>query len=223
MNDLTIIMLTPNKVPKEWAKYHKEMLLKAVGNTRVITVSNEPLDWGTNIIQDDYGLTNIYRQMLRASKLAETEFIAMADDDTLYPSDHFKYRPEANKFAYNLNRWHLFSWRSGKKAYYFHKPRPGNGLMIAPRQLVITALENRLRNRTELPSRLSGELGIKSYSRGCDICDYDTFYSHNPVVSFYHRESIDPLNQRMRKSPWPVRAFDLPLWRRASDLIEKFV
>lgn len=219
MKDLTVIMMTPNKVPKEWAKYHKKMLLEAIEDTPIITISAEPLDWGINLIQTGYSLTNIYRQMLRGAKLATTPYIAIADDDTLYPKEHFEYRPPPGTFGFNLNRWHLFTWG---KAFYFHKPRPGGGLMIAPRELVINAVEARFRDYPdEFPGFLLRELGTRGRAKDYDNGELHEFYSQ-PVVSFYHQQSIDPLNQRKRKAPWPVQAFDIPVWGRAEDLRKLF-
>lgn len=219
MNDLTIIMMTPNKVPKEWAKYHKEKLLEAAEDSSIITISNEPLDWGFNLIQTEYSITNIFRQMLRGTEIATTEFIAIADDDTLYPKAHFEYRPPEGTFGYNLNRWHLFTWG---RAFYFHKPRPGNGLMIANRKLLNAALNSRLKNYDVLPNWLSKEFGTKESTKEYDIGTLHTFYTWQPVVSFYHQQSIDPLNQRKRKVPWPVQAYDIPVWGRAEDLRGKW-
>lgn len=219
MKDLTVIMMTPNKVPKGWAAFHKKMLLEACGDTPIITISKEPLDWGTNVIQTEYGLTNIFRQMLRGAKLSTTPFIAIADDDTLYPKVHFEFRPPKNIFAYNLNRWHIFTWG---KPFYFHKPRPGNGLLIASRDLVIAALTARLENREELSGGSLKELGTHMGARQYDKAGFMTFSTSTPVVSFYSQQSIDPLNQRRKKAPWPVQTFELPHWGKADELRKHF-
>jgi len=132
-SDLTIIMCTANKVPEKWAEYHKNSLLHFSGEAEIIIVSYKPLDWGDhNLIQTEYSLTNLYRQIHRAASLAKTPYIATCDDDTLYNYDHFKIRPpdDNHPYAYNLNRWHLFSWG---KPFYFHKPRPGGGRLSAHR------------------------------------------------------------------------------------------
>lgn len=223
MKDLTIIMMTPNKVPKSWARYHKKMLLEAVGDTKIITISSIPLSWGTNLIQTEYGVDNLFKQMLRGCKLATTPYIAIADDDTLYPKEHFEYRPPPDKFGYNLNRWHLFTWG---EPFYFHKPRPGNGLMIASRELVANAIERRLNTQSAkkrgLSRFLASELGTKEYTRKYDIGEMISFYTKSPVVSFYHEMSIDPLNQSRKKYPWPVRAYDIPVWGKAKKIRSRF-
>jgi hypothetical protein len=219
MEDLTIIMCTVNRVPAAWAAYHKEKLLEAAAGAAIITISREPLDWGLNLLQEDYGLSNLYRQVWRGAQLAQTLYVATCDDDTLYPPSHFEYRPPADSFGYNLNRWHLFAWESRGRPFYFHKPRPGAGLMIAPRELVVAALGARfvLSEGGELPGRLCHELGQRG-SMDCDQARWSKFYTKEPVVSFYHEGSVDEASQRRRKAAWPVRAYDLPYWGPAEEL-----
>ncbi len=220
MSDLTIIMLTPNKVPESWAKFHKKMLLEAAGDSQIITISAEPLDWGINLIQTEYGLTNVYKQMLRGAKLATTPYIAIADDDTLYSSEHFQYRPPMDKFAYNFSRWHLFTWGD---PFYFYKPRPGNGLLVASRELVINALESRFQPDKPMSIAYMNELGSRKNIIEYDKAGYVAFYTYDPVVSFYHEFSVDPLCKQHRKKAWPVRAFDIPKWGKAKELRKHFI
>src|SRR3990167_8395102 len=120
MNDLTVIFLTVNKVPEKWAEYHKKVLNEAIGDTLLITVSKKPMDWGLNLIQDEEpSVSNIYRQILRAAKLAVTPYIAIAEDDTLYHKEHFIFRPPEDTYAYDGHRWGIFTW--GKPVYYYKR------------------------------------------------------------------------------------------------------
>lgn len=217
-DDLTIIMLTPNLIPTGWAAYHRDKLLEAANGAQVITISREPLDWGINLIQTEYGFTNIFRQMLRGAETATTPFIAMADDDTLYPHQHFSWRPQDGQegYFYNLNRWHLFTWGD---AFYFHKPKPGNGLMICQRELLVQALKSRFRRfPDELPGPYSHEMGVRGKALRHDKFQWQGFYTSQPVVSFYHEQSLDEANRKRRKYAWPVRAYDIPVWGHAENL-----
>src|SRR6185369_5393666 len=157
--DLTIIFLTANLVPKNWAQFQKKVLLKAAKGLPIITVSREPLDWGQNILQTEpYGVSNIYFQLLQGAKLAKTPFIGVAEDDTLYPTRHFhKFRPPPDTFAYNHNRLGIYTWG---KPTFFWKHNPSNSVLIAPRQLLIDALEERFAKWPNgTPHELTGELG----------------------------------------------------------------
>ena len=220
MIETTIIMMTPNLVPQKWARFHKKKLLEAANGKPIITISKKPLNWGLNLIQEGYGLANLYHQLLKGAKTAKTELIAVADDDTLYPRQHYDFRPPAPGFYYNFNRWHLFTWGD---PFYFHKPRPGGGLMIATRSLVIEAMEARLKAYPNLQGYAVKELGASFRMLKLDKHLYKSFYTREPVVSFYHQLSIDEANRKRKKWPWPVMAYDIPVWGRAEELRKKFV
>ena len=223
MNDITIIMLTPNRLPKQWAKYHRQVLTDAIGDTPIITISKEPMNWGTNLQQSEYGYPNIYKQMLRGSKLATTKYIAMVDDDTLYPKEHFQFRPPIDGFYYNYNRWALPSWETDKvKIHYFHKPKPGNGCMIATRELVIEAMGARLAADPDLHGYFTKELGNSKRMIKYDKIVSQPFYTTEPIVSIVHDLSADPAAQKHTKAIWPVRAYDIPTWGKAKDILKKF-
>lgn len=222
MNDITIIMLTPNKVPKQWAEYHKGVLLEAIGDTPLITISKEPLDWGQNIIQTEYGLLNLYKQLLRGAKLASTPYVAVAEDDTLYPKEHFEFRPPLNKIAYDLNRWVTFTWG---EPFYFHKPHFCTGGMIAPRELLIFSLEEKFNKYPDkMPTGLLKEVGRNDWEKRNRITPIPTvsYYAKYPYLCFNHDFSVE-LNQANHiKRVWPVRAFDIPKWGRAEEIVKRF-
>lgn len=224
MKDLTVVMLTPNRLPKLWVQYHRKVLTEAIGDTPIITISKKPLDWGTNLQQSEYGYPNIYKQMLRGARLATTKYIAMADDDTLYPKEHFRFRPPTDGFYYNFNRWALPTWRTNKKEiFYFHKPKTGNGCMIATRELLIEAMEARLAADPELPGYFTKELGSSGRMMSYDKIGSQSFYTTEPIVSIVHDLTADSAAQKHNKRIWPVRAYDIPVWGRAEDLLKKFV
>lgn len=222
MDDLTIIVLIANKLSQKWMDYHKQNLLNEVGDAKFITVSYKPVDWGNNLIQTEYSHLNIYKQMLRAGKLATTPYVAIADDDTLYPREHFEYRPPMDKFSYNFNRWHMLAWKQ-QRPFYYLKHRPGNGCIISPRELMIKALERRFRgdylNKKEILRELSSSNYVK---KKYDRAEYIAFHTYHPIVSIYHQKSVSPLNQGKRTSPFPIQCFDLPKWGKAKHVLKVF-
>jgi len=224
MKDLTAIFLTVNKVPKKWAKYHREVVSEALGDTPVISITKEPSDWGTNIIQEgEIRASNVYREMLRGAKLATSAYIAVVEDDTLYYKDHFKCRPELDTFGYNINRAGLFTWG---KPTYFWTLRVVNSTMIAPREQLIKALEERFEKYPDgMSSGLAGELGRKNIEERLkvDVQKMTCFKTPIAVVSFGHVFSMDSRQQNHRKRMGLIRAFDIPHWGKASELVKHFV
>ncbi|OGH18095.1 MAG: hypothetical protein A2868_03485 [Candidatus Levybacteria bacterium RIFCSPHIGHO2_01_FULL_40_15b] len=228
MADLTIIMLTPNLVPKKWVEFHKQKLLEAAGDNPIITISKEPLDWGVkNLIQTEYGLSNLYRQILRGAKEADTPLVAIAEDDTLYPKQHFQFRPIQPGYYYNLNRWHMFTWKNSYyfqgRPFYFYKPRPANGLLISTRELMVESLESRLATSPDLENPyLRHELGTVDRILNYDKVPWRSFYTREPVLCFDHIYSVGDLAKRRKKRPWPIAAYDIPVWGRAEEIVKKF-
>lgn len=222
-SDITIIMLTANKVPKGWAQFHKEKLLEAAGFAPIITVSMEPLDWGINVLQEaSYGISNIYVQLLKGAKLANTDYIGVAEDDVLYPREHFEYRPPDNTFAYNMNRFNLFTW--GKPIYSW-KNRMGNFTLIAPRKLLIEALEERFQKYPRgTPDGITGELGRPNVEKKLGVTPRKAiwFSTETSVIHIDHEYGIDRLARTHRKGKGILQSYDIPYWGRAEDIVRKF-
>ena len=225
MNDLTVIYLTASLVPEEWGKFQRETLLKAVGDTEIISVSREPLNFGLNILDDGKKCTdNIYRQMLRAAKLATTKYVATAEDDTLYHEYHYKLRPSSDDtFAYNKNRFTLFTW--GEPMYHWRN-RLSNCSLIAPRELLIEALEERFAKWPNgIPEHIVGELGRGMVERNLKVKERkcEELFSNVSVIQVNHDFSSEDRQRTHRKSYGPIRAYDIPHWGKAEDLIRKFI
>ena len=221
MNDLTVIFLTVNRVPEGWAKYQMSILLEAIGeDTPLIAISRIPIpyvDSAWNLIQDEEpSVSNIYKQVLRGAKMAETPYIAIAEDDTLYHKEHFAFRPPMDTYAYDMHRFGLFTW--GKPTYYY-KDRISNAAMIAPRKLVIESLEERFK---KYPENRIGELGKE---KGTTINRHKSigFWPTYAMIYFSHVNSLDGTEQRKTKKMGAVRAYDIPYWGRSEELVKHWI
>lgn len=230
MKDLTVIMLTLNKLPQKWVDFHKKKLLEVAYDFPLITVSAKPMPDmpGLNIIQEPpFNASNIYRQMLKAAKIAETPFVAIVEDDSVYSREHFiKFRPKPDEFAYNMSRWALFTWVTNGEYTYFWRDRLSNLTLIAPRELLIKCLEERFEKYPEgTPENRTGEVGKDRIERMLRLPHYKhvKFWTTEPVVNLNHTQSLDPRENDMTKRRSFVRAYDIPVWRKAEDLLKNFL
>lgn len=226
MSDITIILLTANKLPQQWVQFHKEKLLEAIGDSPIITISREPMDWGINILQtEEYGISNIYWQLLKGAKLATTPYIAVAEDDTLYPYEHFhSFRPPEDTFAYNQNKFGLFRW--SRIPTYFWKDRVKNSTLVAPRKLVIEALEERFAKYPNgTPSGYTGEMGRSNIEDKLELKrrKFVWFSTELSIIAVDHEFGIDRLARTHRKGMGILRCFDVPHWGKAEDIVAKFL
>lgn len=225
MNDYTVIYLTANMIPDHFAEYQRKVLLEAIGDAPIISVSRKPIDFGQNILDDGPKCTdNIYRQILRAAKVATTKYIIIAEDDTLYCRDHFIFhRPADDAFAYNRNRATLFTW--GEPMYHWRN-RLSNCSLIAPRELLIEALEERFKKYPDrIPENLVGEVGRGMVERnlGVTVRKCEEVYSKTSIIQINHDYSSEERQRNHKKSYGQIKAYDIPFWGKAKDLVKHFI
>jgi hypothetical protein len=218
--DLTIIFLTASEIKESFAKYQRKVLLEAVGDYPIISVSRKPLKLGKNIIDDgERGVSNIYRQMLRAAKIATTPYIAIAEDDTLYHENHFNFhRPPMDTFCYDQNRFALFTW--GEPIYSWRN-RKSNASLIAPRELLIEALEERFKKWPDgTPSKLTGEVGRGRIERNLGISERksEEKFGEVSLIQFNHDNASEQRQTNHRKRLGQIKAYDLYHWGHAKEL-----
>lgn len=162
--------------------------------------------------------------MLRGAKIATTDYVAVAEDDVLYPKEHFDfYRPARDTFAYNQSRWALFAW--GESTYSWRN-RKSNCSLIAPRELMIEALEERFAKYpgdTMRPEHV-GELGRERVDRwlGVTVRKSVEAFSEIPVIQINHASATEDRQRRQRKKLGPIKAYDIPFWGRAADVIKNY-
>lgn len=224
MKDLTVIYLTANQIPESFAEYQRKILLEAIGDYPLISISRKPIDFGKNLIDaGEICASNVYRIMLRGAKEASTEYVAIAEDDTLYPKEHFDlFRPDKDTFAYNQNRFALFSW--GTPTYSWRN-RKTNATLIAPRKLLIEALEERFAKYSQnIPDEFCGELGRERVEKNLRVTLRKSveFFSDISVIQINHEMGIDGTARRHTKRLGSIKAYDIPFWGQAKDLIKNF-
>jgi hypothetical protein len=224
MKDLTVIYLTVNRMPAKWTEFHRFHLEKATAGFPKICLSRIPTDFGYNEIQEEpYNYVNIYKQLLRGAMMADTPFVGVAEDDSLYSPDHYRcFRPDMDTAAYNFARWSVFSWQP---EFYSLRLRQGNFGLIASRALVVEALTERFeRWGDNWPAGYEGEIGRNSIELGLRVKQrkWISFFSPTSVVQLSHPKGLEERQQRMRKAHSTLRAFDVPYWGKSVDIAKYY-
>ena len=211
MQDLTLLFIHAGKLPEKWVAFHREQLDK--------------LPYPIIDLYDPEKISyqRIYEQLLIGCKQATTKYIGVVEDDVLYSPEHFsKFRPKDDEFAYNNHRWALFTW--GIPTFSWRN-RVSNCSLIAPRELAIEALEERFAKWPEgLPPKWTGELGRKNIERWLQVTPRKKveWYSPIGIIQINHDEGTEERQKQHWKDLGPVKAFDIPYWNRAEDLIKNF-
>lgn len=182
-DDATVLFYTANKLEESFASRVRAILLKAIGDVPLISISHKPMSFGENIVVDlPVSTHSIYRQILIGAKAAKTKYVACAEDDALYVAEHFSFRPPRDDtFYYNRNRWWLepsgvFRWRK----------RTVMSTCIVSRELMIDTLETKFAAFPSCPEKREGLTGWAEPGR------YE-WYLKLPKVRMDHFTTVDPL------------------------------
>ena len=225
MSDLTIVLLTENLVPAEWARYHRDVLRAAAGDADILTVSRVPMDWGTNLLQDaPRSVANIFHQLYRAAQVATTPYLAVAEDDVLYARTHFAWRPPPGAVGYNLCRWKVYTFGA---PIFGWTDRISNATLVGDRQAILTACAAREARYPEgVPDHRVGEIGRGMVARRLGVVDATRvvrFWTEPAIVHLCHPQGLDPLEHSHRKRLPPLRAVEIPHWGTAAAIRDRYL
>ena len=233
--DLSVIYYTCNHLEKTnpyFLANTQKQLIKAIGDHPLISVSHKPMDFGKNIVVGDIGRShrNIYWQILVGAKEATTKYVAMAEDDILYSYAHFHtYVPKRDTFAYDMQKLSLFTWTK-PPMYSFRTKRKVVNQLIAPREMLIEAMEERFARIPELKAMGWTDENINSkwgdpgrYENLLGITERKTeeFHSSVPSIVFTHPNAYGyEFNHGKRKRLGDIRMYDIPDWGKASEVLK---
>ena len=232
-DDLTVVYYTANVLEDHFWDATKKVLIEAIGNTAIVSVSQKPVgDFGYNICVGDIGRShlNIYRQALEGAKAAKTKYIALAEDDVLYSGDHFRYRPsKPGIFAYNKSNWSIYTW--SEPPVFSYKDRRNLYSLICERDLFIASMEERFKKYHD-EEYWGEEFFVKYWAEpgkyeghqhlGVTPQKTEDFYSEPPIIAFSHPTGLSFRGLGKRKRIGHLQSFEIPYWNRAEDVLKLY-
>jgi len=111
--DRTILYITDSKLDPWLSWKCRELLLKVSDGVPIISVSQQPLDFGENICVGDIGQSgvSIDTQLVAGLERVKTKWLLVAEHDCVYSREHILWTPpDENVFWYNDNVWLLQLW-----------------------------------------------------------------------------------------------------------------
>lgn len=141
----TILYITANREDKEFEEKVRQKLLEVKGNNDLISVSQEPINFGKNICvgKVGYSYQNALIQMLIGAEMAQTEYVAIAEADQLYPPGYFDFKTTGEPLYLYKNLWMLRHW---DKNFFYHKEY-GDWLAIVKTKYLIKRLRLQVANK----------------------------------------------------------------------------
>lgn len=228
--NLTIIYYTSNKNSSYFMANTQRQLLKAVGDTPIISVSFKPIDLGFNICIGEQERSNhmLYKQVLQGAIEAKTKYVAMAEDDMLYSKEHFEYRPSSDDvFAYDLNKWSIFSWVN--PPIFSYRPRKLMNSLIVSRDALVENLRERYDKYPilkEVPKNIIdyywGEPGRFETHLEITRVKTEEYNSTIPNIMFSTSEALGYLHLGKRKAHSKIIATEIKPWGTAENILKLY-
>lgn len=241
---MTIIYYTDNVLEEPIKTKCREHLVKTAEDVPIISVSQKPIKLGKNICVGEIGSNwlNLYKQLLIGLENATTKYVAMAEHDCLYSSEHFKWTPPRDDtFYYNENNW-LVQWGgnhpelNGMYSQYWGQ-RLALSQLVCNRKLLLDTINARL-NILDKDRKLVrktvfiGEPGLSKLRQAQRLAEsgrpvhlqgflkkqldaekYDTFKTKIPNLDIRHGNNFTgPKRGRNR-------TYDLKPWGKFKDII----
>ncbi|MCJ7646067.1 hypothetical protein MUO65_04070 [bacterium] len=228
MNDLTLLYYTANTISDACARNVRNHLLEVTGGKfPIVSVSQKPIDFGTNICIGEIGKShyNCYKQILTGAMVVKTKYVACCEDDTLYNQEYFSHRPSGDDiFAYNLNWWYA------EAPCFWHKmiemKDTGMCQCLCPTNALIENLKvrfdvfsNPIPASDRPTQKCWQEPGRDDVYFGIPNAKFEYFSSERPTIVFNYRGSLGGKRKSWRPTTF---ADSLPGWGKAKDLWQKY-
>lgn len=236
MNDLTILYYSASRIAYGFADAVRMELVRSIdGRFPVVSITHQPVAFGDErIVVGDVtpSIVQVYYNILAGCRVATTKYCASAEDDCLYTSAHWDYRPSLDTFAYNEHRVVLTRRLSddGKRreAFFYARPRTQMAMGIYPRELMIEALTEKFTRYPNPPLDTTiakkagfGEPGRYEKNLGLTPRKLERFkWTAFPNVTINHGDS---LMGRRKVNHDDILATDVPPWGEANALWESIV
>ena len=224
MNDLTLLYYTANVLPEQTANNVRKHLLKVTrGKIPLISVSQEPIDFGYNICVGKIGRTyyNCYKQILTGAGKVKTKYIACVEDDTLYSMEHFSHRPSPNAFAYNGNMWYA----EYEKFWRKYEGQSGMCGCIAETKKMLEYLTPRFIKYPIQPDNPKKQIWFQEPGRddkrfGLPNAQTELFFTHTPLLTFNYFAGLG--GKAITRAHVPIIKKNLEPWGDSDALHNRF-
>lgn len=228
--DLSLLYYTSNQNSDYFMENTQQQLLKAVGDTPIVVVSFKPTIIGsncTNIVIGEQKRSNymLYKQVLMAAREAKTEYVACCEDDMLYSAEHFVHRPKKGVFAYDLNKWSIFSWI--KPPIFSYRPRKLMNSLIVSRDALVKTLEERYAKYPvleEIPKTILdfywGEPGRFETHLGISRLETEEYMGKISNIMFSTENALGYLGLGKRKAHSKIKSDRVEPWGTAESIFK---
>ena len=204
----TIIYLSSNREDPEFEKKIQEDLLSKAKDVPIISVTQKPIDLGTNICVGNVGTSgfNFIRQVQIACETAKSDFVIHAEADCLYSPDYFDFIPPKLDICYRNSNVYVQKYHQD----FVCKKEGSTFSSIVGRRFYLDRLEYLFR---DMPQWSTEYKNFPKEIRKLYFDKYEYFQTDFSCVSFKTGKGM-----RKHSPSTEVPVYELPYWGNIKDL-----
>ncbi len=225
-----LVYYTDNRLEETIQQAAQNKLLSSANGLEIVSVSLDPLDFGTNIQLDlKRGILTMFKQILAGLEECEADIVFLAEHDILYHPSHFDFEPpRKDVFYYNENTWKVDA-KTGQALFYYCKQTSG---LCASRGLLIEHYQKRIARveaEKKYDRRIGFEPGCHNLPRGIDDYKAEQWMSEYPNIDIRHTTNLtksrwtqDEFRNQKYCQGWKM-ADEVPGWGRTKGRFQEFL
>jgi hypothetical protein len=238
----SILYYSDCQLDEKIMKACQEQIKEGAKETRILSVTLKPLDFGDNIyLKLERGYLTMAKQILTGLEKLETDVVFFTEHDVLYHPSHFTFRPlKRDVYYYNTNVWRLrledglavrtddCKQLSGLCAY--------RELLVEHYRKRVAMLEAKLEEFKDLEDKdsqfkkyvreMGFEPGTHNRAERVDNFKAESWESELPNVDIRHETNLTPSrwnkdqfrNQKYTKG-WK-EGYEIPGWGKTADFLK---
>ena len=215
---LTVIYYTCNKEDPAFEANIRTALLASIGDLPLISVSQRPIDFGTNICVGEVGVSgqNAIRQFQIGAQEAKTRYVCSAEADFLYPAERFQFVPESEHVFYGVTNWYVVWLLSRHTRCASKKTTSPFGPITTGRDLMIRAVDLHLASQGSLWSdpEATGHRLPNFY----EPAPVHPLHTETPLVTFKTEQNMHRKTAHLRSQSYDT----IPGWGPVRALIDQY-
>jgi hypothetical protein len=243
----TVIYLTDNQLDEKIYRLCQKNILQSIGDLPLISVSHQPIDFGTNIcvgVLPRNSLT-INIQMMKALEIVKTKYIAIAEHDCLYSPEHFSFIPPNDNLSwYNENVWLMQLYSAGHPEcngmFSIFPGRKANSQLICTTDMMVKTTQARIEMMGDPawmikhPSGRIGEAGHMDYDHAMRLASGKSVRHIKAKLKDYIEQyqgatwqtkipNIDIRHEQnfTKNRRGRKRCYELPYWGTMAEVLNK--
>jgi len=225
-----VVYYTDNQIDPQMMLACQRQILKGIKEKHIISVSLQPIDFGTNIhLPLERGYLTMFKQILAGLEASTADVIFFCEHDILYHPSHFDFvPPRKDAFYYNLNVWKV---RAGDgHALRVDDCKQTSGL-CAWRELLLEHYRKRVERveRDGFDRNMGFEPGTHNPPRGIDNYGAESYVSRYPNIDIRHDRNLTPNRwnrDQFRNQRYTIgwtEADEVPGWGNTKKLMDTIV